>query len=59
MFGGLFFLVLDPFTLGSHNFLNFIPFFTIFSAPHASIEEVQVLFGHQKQWSPPLEFGLP
>jgi hypothetical protein len=31
MFGGLFFLVLDPFTLEDRNFLIFNPFSMIFS----------------------------
>jgi len=35
------------------------PFLMILSAPNASIRGVQVLFGHQKQWSPPLGSGLP
>jgi hypothetical protein len=28
---------------------------TIFSAPDAPIGRVQILFGHQKQWSPHLD----
>jgi len=48
------FLVFDPSTLGSHNFLNSISSLTIFNVPGASIKGVQVLFGHQKQWSLPL-----
>ncbi len=31
----------------------------IFSATEALIGQVQVLFGHQKQWNPPFGFGLP
>jgi len=31
----------------------------IFSVPDVPIEGVQVLFGDQKQWSPPLGFSLP
>ncbi len=34
-------------------------FFMIFNALHAQIREVQVLFGHQKQQSPPLGSSLP
>jgi hypothetical protein len=57
MFGGLFFLdYYPPFTLGGHNFFNFNPFLMIFSMLNMSIGGAQVLFGHQKQWSPP--FGL-
>jgi hypothetical protein len=32
MFDGLFFWVFDPFHFGDHNFINSIPFLTIFSA---------------------------
>ncbi len=60
MFDGLFFFKLTtPSTLRGCNFLNFIPFLTIFCAPDMSIKGVQVLFGHQKQQSLPLESGLP
>jgi hypothetical protein len=51
--------MLDPSTLEGRNFFNYNPFLTIFSAPDAPIEGVQVLFGHQKQQSPPLGFSLP
>jgi hypothetical protein len=51
--------MLDSSTLGRRNFLNSNPFFTIFSAPDAPTEGVQVLIGHQKQQSPPLGFSLP
>jgi hypothetical protein len=44
-----FFELLTPFTLGGHNFLNYIPILTISSLPNALIKGVQVLFGHQKQ----------
>jgi hypothetical protein len=37
------FLVLDPSTLGGHNFLNFILFLMIFCAPHTQIGWVQVV----------------
>ncbi len=46
-------------TLGGHNFLNSNPFLMIFSALLVPIGEVQVLFGHQKQWSFPLGSYLP
>jgi hypothetical protein len=59
MLGGLFYSVLDPSTFGGHNFINSIPFLTIFNAPSASIGGVQVLFGHQEQQSPPLESLVP
>jgi hypothetical protein len=55
----VFFKFLTPFTLKGHNFLNFIPFFTFFSALDAPIEGVQVLFEHKKKWNPPLGFSLP
>jgi hypothetical protein len=54
-----FFEVLTPFILGDHNFINSIPYSAIFNAPNVPIKRVQVLFGHQKQWSPPLGFGPP
>ncbi len=50
---------LTPSTLGGINFFNPNPFLTIFSVPNAPIGRVQVLFGHQKQQSPPLASGLP
>ncbi len=56
---GLFFGVLDPFTLGGCNFFNSNPFLMILNASDAQIRRVQVLFGLQKQWSPPLRSGLP
>ncbi len=52
-FSGLFSEFLTPSTLGSHNFLNFIQFLTIFNAPKALVGGVQVFFRHQRQWSPP------
>jgi hypothetical protein len=48
MFDGLFFWIIDPSTLEGHNFLNFIPFLTVFIAPYVQIGGVQILFGHQK-----------
>jgi hypothetical protein len=45
--------------MGGYNFLNFIPFSTIFSALDERIGRVQILIGHQKQWSPPLKSSLP
>jgi hypothetical protein len=59
MFSDFIFLVLDPSILGDLIFLNFIPFLTIISTPDASVGEVQILFGHQKQQSPPLGSSLP
>jgi hypothetical protein len=50
---------LTPLTLGSFNFLISNPFLTIVSVLDVSQEGVQVLFGHQKTMSPPLESGLP
>jgi hypothetical protein len=50
--------ILIPFILRGHNFVNFILFLMIFSALNTLIGGVQVFFRHQKQWSPPLEFGL-
>jgi hypothetical protein len=56
----VFFEFLTLSTLGGHNFLNSIVLFlTIFNKPNASIKEIQVLFGHQKQPSLLLGFGLP
>jgi hypothetical protein len=45
--------------LRGHNFLYSIIFLMILNALDASIGRVQVLFRCQKQWSPPLGFGLP
>jgi hypothetical protein len=50
---------LTPSTLRGCNILNFNQFSTIFYAPVAPIREVQVLFVHQTQQSPPLGSGLP
>jgi hypothetical protein len=54
-----FFEFFIPFTLGGYNFFNSIPFSTIFSVLDVPIGGVQVLFGHQKQWNPPLELSPP
>jgi hypothetical protein len=51
--------LLNPYTLGDLNFLIRDSFSNIVSVSDAPKEEVQVLFGHQKQWSPPLGSGLP
>jgi hypothetical protein len=61
MFGDLFFLGLDPLYFGErgNNFQVFNPFLTIVSISDASGEGHQILFGHQKQQSPPLGSGLP
>jgi hypothetical protein len=53
-----FFEFLTPYTLGGHNFLNFIPFLIIFNALKAPIKGVQVLLRHQKQWNAPLQSWL-
>lgn len=60
MFGGLCFWVSWPplLLLMGRNFLNSNPFFMILNAPNAPIGGVQVMFGHQKQYSPPLGFSL-
>jgi hypothetical protein len=53
MFNALCFGVLEPlYTLGGLNFLIPNLFSTIVSVRDAPKEEVQVLFGHQKQWNP-------
>jgi hypothetical protein len=39
-FGGFFFEFLTPFTLGAHNFFNYIPFLKIFIVPDAPIARV-------------------
>jgi hypothetical protein len=49
----------DKFQYVAMNFLNSILFSTIFSAPDASMGEIQVLFRHQKQRSSPLGSSLP
>jgi len=36
-----------------------MPFLMILNVPNAPIKGDQVLFGHQKQQSPPLGSGLP
>jgi hypothetical protein len=55
----LFFLAFDPSTLRGCNFLSYILFMNFFSVLDAPIKRVQALFGHQKQWSLPLKYGLP
>jgi hypothetical protein len=55
MFSGLFFyLFLTPFMLGVHDFLISNPFSTIVNVSNVPRGGVQVLFGNQKQQSPPL-----
>ncbi len=49
---------MTPSTLKGHDCFISIPFLTIFNAPNAPIRRVQVLFRHQKQWSPPLRSSL-
>jgi hypothetical protein len=56
-FDGLFFWIFDNLYFEGLEF-NFIPFLTIFSALNMPIRGVQVLFKHQKQWSPPLGSSL-
>jgi len=51
--------ILDPSTLGGHNFFHSNMFLMIFSALNASIGGIQVLFGHQKQQNTPLGSSLP
>jgi len=53
-----FFEFLTPFTLGGHNFLISNPFSTIVSVFDAPRGGIQVLCGHQKQWSLPLGSNL-
>jgi hypothetical protein len=48
-----FFEFLTPFTLGACNFLISNPFLTLVTVSDAPRGGVQVLFGHQKQWSRP------
>jgi hypothetical protein len=50
--------VLDPSILRGHNFFNFILFLTICSALDVPIKGFQVLLRCQKQWSPPLGYGV-
>ncbi len=54
-----FFELLTPSTLKGHNFLNSIPFLTIFNALDAPIRGVEFFFKHLKKWNPPLGSGLP
>jgi hypothetical protein len=54
-----FFEFLTPFILGGRNFLISNQFSTIVSVSDAPRGRVQVLFGHQKQQSPPFGSGLP
>jgi hypothetical protein len=53
VFIGLFFLVLDPFTLGVCNFFISNLFSTIANVSDAPKEGVQVLFEDQKQQASP------
>jgi hypothetical protein len=55
----VFFKVLDPSTLESHNFLNFIPFWMIFNVSDAPIGGFQILFGHQKETMEPSPWIRP
>jgi len=50
---------LTPFTLWGCNFSFHICFWQIVSVSDATREGVQILLGHQKQWSPPLGSSLP
>jgi hypothetical protein len=50
---------LDPLTFKPHNFLISNPFATIVSVSDAPRREVQVLFRHRRQQSPPLGSGVP
>jgi hypothetical protein len=54
-----FFELLTSFTLGGHNFIISNSFSTIVNVLNSSRRKVQVLFGHEKQQSLPLLFGLP
>ncbi len=58
-FGGLFFWVVDPSTLGAITFSILIRFLMIFSASGGPIRGVEVLLEHQEQQSPPFGSGLP
>jgi len=60
VFRGLFFFEFStPFSLGGHNVVIYNLFSIIVSVLDVARGEGQVLFGHQKQWSSPLGFGLP
>jgi len=50
-----FFEFLIPFTLSDHNFLNFIPFLTIFYALDAPIKGVQVFLDIKNNGTLPLD----
>ncbi len=53
------FFEFSPHNFGGYNFLNSNPFLTIFSMLDVPTRRVQILFGHQKQQSPPLGSSLP
>jgi hypothetical protein len=58
VFGGFFFEFMASFSLRANNFLISNPLLTIVSVSDASRGGVQILFGHQKQWSPPFGSGV-
>ncbi len=51
VFDGLFFLDINLFYFGGHNFLISNPFSTIVNVSDVSRGGVQILFAHQKQWN--------
>jgi hypothetical protein len=51
-FGGLFLKFFDPLYFEGRNFLNFIPFLTIFGALDVLIRRVQILCKHKKRTFP-------
>jgi hypothetical protein len=59
MFSGLFFWVFHTLYFGGCNFPKSTLLLTIFNVPDAPIGGAQILFGHQKQWSPPLNLACP
>jgi hypothetical protein len=56
---GFFSMFLTPFTLEGYNFLSSHLFLTIFTVSNVPRGGVEVLFGHQKQCTPPLGLTLP
>ncbi len=54
-----FFEFLTPFILWGHNFFIFYLFSAIVNVLNATRRRIQVLFGHHKPWSPPLDLAYP
>jgi len=57
MFDGFFFELLTPFTLGGHNFLNFIMFLIIFNALEVSIKGIKFCLNTRNNGAFPLDLA--